>query len=89
MSKENSTLTNGNRVNNLSVRVRNILESMPLETIQSCSRRAREYKLSYQLLINDDNKELKIVDVEKIKKISKVSVVHLIKIMVLQRRCMT
>ena len=65
--KENATLTNDNRVNDLSVRVRNILESMSLKTIQTCLRRAREHKLSCHLLINDDNNDIKLVDIERIK----------------------
>ena len=43
---ENSKLTNDERVNNLKERVHKLLSSMPINIIQKCSRRAREYKLS-------------------------------------------
>ena len=66
--KENATLDNDKRVNKLHDRVKKILTSMPLESIQKCSRRAREYKLSYLQLLTDKDKELRMTEIEKVKK---------------------
>ena len=48
-----------------------MIEKFPLKTIQSLSRRARECKLSFRLLMDDTEKLLKLVDVEKTKKETK------------------
>ena len=68
--KENAKLDTDKRVNTLKQRVKTLLTNMPLETIQKCSRRAREHKLSYLFLLENDsdNEDLKLVDIEKVKK---------------------
>ena len=48
--------------------MRALLDNMPLETIQKCARRAREYELSYLTLLNDANADLKLNEIEKMKK---------------------
>ena len=50
-----------------------MLESIPIDTIGKCTRRAREYKLSYLSLLNDDalnndDVPLRLDEIEKIKK---------------------
>ena len=44
--------------------------SIPINIIQKCSRREREYKLSYLSLLSDSNNDvdLKLKDIEKMKK---------------------
>ena len=68
--KGNSKLSNDDRVNTLKQRVRTLLDNIPLETIQKCARRAREYKLSYLTLLNlkETNEDFKLNDIEKMKK---------------------
>lgn len=68
--KENATLDNHKRANNLKRRVYKIIENTPIETVQRCSRRCREHKLSYCALLeaNPDNDDLKLNDIEKMKK---------------------
>ena len=57
-------------MNNLKQRVCKITENTPIETVQRCSRRCREYKLSYCALLetNSDNDDLKLSNIEKMKK---------------------
>ena len=68
--KENATLDNDKRVNTLKARVKKIMTDIPLEIYQKCCRHAREYKLSYAALLEDDetNVHLKLTDIEKMKK---------------------
>ena len=43
--KQNALLTTEQRTKDLKIRVRQLLESVPIETIGKCARRAREHKL--------------------------------------------
>ena len=66
--KENSTLSNDERANNLKARVHKLLCNMSIETMKKCARRARECKLSYLSLVDEDNSDIKLHDIEKMKK---------------------
>ena len=57
-------------MNNLKQRVCKITENTPIETVQRCSRRCREYKLFYYVLLetNLDNDNLKLNNIKKMKK---------------------
>ena len=57
-------------MNNLKERVYKLLSSISINIIQKCSRRVREYKLSYLSLLSDSNNDidLKLKDIEKMKK---------------------
>ena len=73
--KDNDALTNKQRTADLKSRVRLLLDSVYVETIGKCARRAREFKLSYlSLLSNADsiNKDCALRDaIEKMKKETK------------------
>ena len=49
--KTNAKLNNDERVSTLKKRVLTLLDNVPLETIQKCARRVREYELFYLTLI--------------------------------------
>ena len=71
--KQNAILTTEQRTKDLKLRVKQLLESIPIETIGKCARRARECKLSCLSLLdnnklNDDKRALRLVDTEKMKK---------------------
>ena len=68
--KENATLNNDKRVNNLKERVKNIITSIPLETYLRCAWCTRQYKLSYAAILQneDENVDLKLYNIEKMKK---------------------
>ena len=44
------------------------LSETPIEIMQKCSRRVREYKLSYLSLLSDVDWDLKLKHIEKMKK---------------------
>ena len=71
--KENATLDDDKKVNNLKQRVKKIIASIPVETYQHCSRREREHKLSYATILRNDTEkvDLKTCDIEKMKKFIK------------------
>ena len=68
--KDNATLNNDKRANDLKQRLCNIIENTPIEIFQRCSRRCRENELSCCALLekNPDNEGLKLNDIEKTKK---------------------
>ena len=69
--RENACLDDNKRVNSLKPRIKRIITNIPVEIHEKCSRRAREYKLSYTALLPDDNTskvDLKLKDTEKMKK---------------------
>ena len=53
--KENAALNNEQRTKNLKERVKKLLESTHVKMIGACSRRARECKLVYLSLLNDNS----------------------------------
>ena len=63
--KQNTSLSNDARVNSLKERVKELYENLPLSIIQKCCRQAREYKLSYLTLLNDENNDLHLNEIEK------------------------
>ena len=74
LRKENATLDNDKRANKLKQRVNKIITSVPAETYQRCSRRAREHKLSCAAILRNkmENEDSKLQDVEKMKECAKV-----------------
>ena len=71
--KANATLSTEQRTKDLKVRVKQLLESIPIATIGKCARRAREYKLSYLSLLNDKTDDIKdcplrLKEIEKMRK---------------------
>ena len=71
--KANETLTTEQSVKNLKSRAKEFLESIPIDAIGECTRRARECKLSYLSLLNDesldnDDAPLRLDEIEKMKK---------------------
>ena len=66
-------MTTEQRAKNLKLRAKELLESVPIDAIGKCARRARECKLSYLSLLNDealnnDRVPLRLDKIEKMKK---------------------
>ena len=57
-------------MNNLKQRIYNIIENIPIETVQRFCRRCREHKFFYSALLkkNPDDDDLKLNDIENMKK---------------------